>query len=796
MNDFSYSSSIFLSELMRISKDIVWKNQSEAYANEDPQYAIAVEQFMSAKRGILNFDLIYKFDYDVLRAAGLSQEQADLGVRNKQSIPESFRSTCTSLQIAAIINNYEEHNNYYRMLNGLPDKDDTEFLYNTKYPDISDSITPIHLLPSTAKFALEENGYIDELLKEYPKKKYLKYISKKNIDVYTARNASRFSILWMNSSEYANLETDFVDVYDSCRYSVNRIYYSDAFKKNNPYYDNFLAMCILFMTIQMMHYKFLDADITRDFYDLESIRYIYDSYGVPFYSSIPLEYHKKIVKNINILLSYKGSTRVFFELFDVFNYGLMDVYEYYLLKTHRFENGKPIFVKNSNGEYDLRAMYDIKFGKVRLYDNPPLELSDPSNHIEYTVMTSPDIYWVSDDDLLDKLYSEEYNYMETKYVGVQTLFNMMKIMYESTYYFKILFDNRYALEKSSVYFNAISANVNIFTLAVYVSALICKKYGYMGNIATQLSEISKIMGFNFKANLAVLKEDARKNKYLKDDSILLKLLSTMNINSLASINNAFSNITSLREHLISKMADSHNKDEYFAYYELYNTLMYSELIHDVYKKSNGEIAESFSDLLSDIEPNLYIRMNQDGFDVSSEITAVLSIMKKSCESLQYLEMTDSFNIGVVVEYLFKILDFFKSSKSDLTGYNIVYTMSSRSENIMKLLDYINMSEEEFDDSDAIRRLDDLIKICRDFYSAKEKLLQLKDKFTEKEIIVYIDSKIHQLVDDIKVATDLLIKLSTKLSMNDYIDRIVDISFFKCVNQFSDKLTLLYTHQID
>ena len=51
---------------------------------------------------------------------------------------------------------------------------------------------------------------------------------------------------------------------------------------------------------------------------------------------------------MNMLLSYKGSTRVFYELFDLFGFGDTDIYEYYILKTHKFVDGKPVFVKTNH----------------------------------------------------------------------------------------------------------------------------------------------------------------------------------------------------------------------------------------------------------------------------------------------------------------------------------------------------------------------------------------------------------------------------------------------------------------
>ena len=164
------------------------------------------------------------------------------------------------------------------------------------------------------------------------------------IDIYKARVANRFDILWRNTIDSSTLEEDFDAVYTSCCNLVNSVYYADAFRKTNSLYENFLAMSILFMTIQTMQYHYLSVDVIRDFYDTESIKYVYDSYSVPFYNEIPLEYHRKIVKNINKLIGYKGSSQVFFDLFDIFDTN-MNIYTYYLTKVHRFdENGNPTFI--------------------------------------------------------------------------------------------------------------------------------------------------------------------------------------------------------------------------------------------------------------------------------------------------------------------------------------------------------------------------------------------------------------------------------------------------------------------
>jgi hypothetical protein len=694
-----------------MSTNLVWKNKALANAEELKLNVTDVEMaelYVAAKQGILTFDTIPYFDYSVLSAAGMTNDDIDKAHDVKYTIPDSLRDTVTALQIKAIIANYEEKNNYYRMLYGLPDTDDTLYIYNTKYTDISQT-TPIHKLSLQDRLTLESYGYIDELVAANPTKKYLKYLGSKNIEPYLARTAEQYSILYMTNSTYDRLTSTFRDVYNNCRYTVIRVYYSDAFKKDNEFYEGYMGMCILFMTINVMLYKYLDADITRDFYDAESIRYIYESYNVPFYSSIPIEYHKKIVKGINRLIADKGSTKVFYDLFDIFNYGSMDVFEWYLLKIHKLDsNGNPIISKNTDGSYKYSDMYDLKFGKVRLYDNPPLELSDPSNHVDYNSIIKNDPYWVNDTELTNKLYQENFNYLETKYIGIQTVIEMMKIMYEAAYYFQMIFNNKSLLISTTVYISVLGQSYPIFAIVVYLAALTCKKYGYDANISSNLANVSKILGFNFKADLTTVRNSILQNKDLKNDTTLLTLISNMNVNSLDSINTTIGKIQNLRIYLSQAILNAKTKDEFYAYLNLEKTLMVSDLVADVYKKSNGTVASSFPDLLEDISPDLYTRYNTSTLDVKSEISSILSSLKQSTSNLKYIENSDNSDFSSAVGYLFKMLDFFKSAKCELTDYKIIYSLSSRFENWFKMLSDIKTYSESEKFQENFQYLDDLI----------------------------------------------------------------------------------------
>lgn len=777
--NYSNSSDLFFDELLRVSSSIVWKNPTLALQYENEENSIEVEQYILARQGRLNFNTIHEFSEDVLREVYLSEEDIINCQDDSSRIPIHLRDRVTELQVEWQLENYEEKNNYYRMLNGLPDLEDESFFYNTEYPDISDSNTPLHELKTNAIQLLESNGYIDKILKENPSKKYLNHLTTKKIDIYKARNSKEFSILWITDSDSDNMIEDFIDTYSEARGMIMAVFYQRMMSQSNTEYTGFIGMMILFQTIMLMQKKFLDADITRDFYDIESLRLVYDSYDIPFYQNMPLEYHKRIVKNVNILLSHKGSTRVFYDLFDIFGFGDIAMYSFYMTKTRRMgDDGKPLIVKDENGNINRKEMYDINFAKVPLYGDPLIELRDPRNQVQYEELIANDQYWIEDKDLLDKIFNEEFNYMESKYIGIQMTTNLMQTLYETTYYLKMILDNRQALAATTIYNSALHSNMNLFDMIIYLSALITKKYGYEGNIPHEPHEIGSVMGFNFKIDLELLKKNIKNDQYLKKDKRLYSLLQTMDVNSLASVKKVYTNLTALRKYLVNKMSETDVPEEYWTYKELHDSIMYSEYTEETFMKSTGEIATSFADLLSDIKPILFVRYNSlEGNDLNNEIVSILYLTKKSCNALRYIQYADSVNSDTLIEYLFKLLDFFKSAKADLTGYEVIYSLVSNADNILKLMNSINRIYDDYTQQPIYSIFNDIM----DMIAWIRDRMQLLDKYKTIADIPYqfhtctVESIIEYLEDYILKITEIFYEFIDSFHLIDWIKDIEDIS---------------------
>lgn len=508
------SAQSFMTELMDLSLHLVWKDPFYAISEEQSGDRVDAEAYVAARNGELLFNSVFQFHTEVLQSFFPDPDELELVMRDKRMIPEDMRPAIVAAESNLIIEEWEggrESNDYYRMLFGLPPREmpENEYVYNTRYADI-DMTTPVHLLSYTDRLRLENLGYFAELRaqsrysgNEY---KYLEYLGKYRIYPYIARQAEPFELLYIQQSQYTSLRNDFIDTYEAARRMVYRVYYSDAYRNQSHLYEGFLGMCILFITQSRMFVKYLEADIPRNFYDLESLKLVYDAYSVPFYSAIPLKYHERIVKRINELIGYKGSNQVFYDLFDIFDFGRMSAYQYYLVKDRiTNDDGNPIFRDADGNPLTPEQMWKIRFAKVGFEDDQFIAITDPQNAVEYEDITGDDPYWVEDENLKKKLYESDWNFFHSKYMGVQIMFELSKLLFETCYFLRMLQDNRESTENLSVYYMVTGEEYPLFDIVIYAVALLCKNAGFTGEIPSDPASVSAVYGFNFKDYVKLLK---------------------------------------------------------------------------------------------------------------------------------------------------------------------------------------------------------------------------------------------------------------------------------------------------
>lgn len=358
------------------------------------------------------------------------------------------------------MDNFLELNKYYRSLMGLPEYivDDTGaetgeyFIYPevgwlpSTYTDPVDYDTPLHKQPIEVINALYLNGKIDSLIKEYRSfnYSYLRFLGAKKIDLYTARMANRWDILYMPTVN-SLVQSRFQELYNINKEMFNRRFYQEAYNASGAnYYDEVTIIMILTQTFADIITDVPEWYITRDIFDVRSVQYFLESYGVPYFQEIPLKYQVRIVKNLNKLIMDKSTDVCNEDIFDIL--GLKDavIYKYFLYKQRRTD---------AEGHYidqgTLEDKYALKFIQVKqgdIYDN---YIKNNAFLANYDDVTERDPYWDGPDEhdtVKHKILERDFTIEPSKYIAIETTVNYNEYMKEIKYFMGLILDSRFEEE--------------------------------------------------------------------------------------------------------------------------------------------------------------------------------------------------------------------------------------------------------------------------------------------------------------------------------------------------------------
>ena len=276
---------------------------------------------------------------------------------------------------------YEELNNYYRTLMGLPPLDENGNVMedtlmhswdnNTKEfkkfgnrftSRIPDTIYPaIHWQQQLYEFdsydigILTQYGVIDDWISacgadiNNSRYRYLKYLGDDALDPYVCSTALNFQLIGIPTIDDTEFRKKFVGTYAVNRDYVIRTVYSDSYKFQSDYYNKFIIVFILINTIMDCLTSIPEYIIDREVFDSRCIKYLFESFGIPYYSEIPVKYQRAMVKNLNILIKYKSSTRNMIDICSLFGFSDVRVFGYYLFKEPlKDPNTGEYLFKNTN----------------------------------------------------------------------------------------------------------------------------------------------------------------------------------------------------------------------------------------------------------------------------------------------------------------------------------------------------------------------------------------------------------------------------------------------------------------
>lgn len=726
-------------ELKYLSLNSVIKDEDLANNSETVNSIKESDLYLSCMDKISTYEMFTVIPNTILLKAGITSN-VDYYSNNPSKIPFEYHETLVSLMNEYIISEYVETNNYYRALDGIPDVGDLGDFIIYPIKGIDDTKF-IHDMNIGEIILLEESGQLDAIKETY-NKEYLNHLCKRKIPPYKARKANRFELIYTPDILNTDLLNTFKEQFEKSRIFVLKTVYSDAFKFNSDYYDNFISVFIMVQTIVDIIINIPEAVIRREFFDENMMRDIFLSNGIDYFPEIPFRYQMAMIKNLNTLLKFKSTTRNLVDLCSIFGFDNVEIFKYYLLKDRKMENGvftDPVYTINEDGERveDVEANYNLKFIRVPIDDIADNHLRDNKSHVSYRDIVSTDDYWYADNnkqEIDSKILNSNFNYVITKYLSLDTIYEMNKMSFDMTYFINMVFDNielEEALQLAVIDIDN-SKRFKLVDIICLLYTLMYEKIGITDTILDTSTKVLHVLGFNYEVNLSQLATYLNEKGYTFEDvgidGFEIPDSPMLTYNDLLNI---YAKNKDIQKHLTEQMVRADNIEVYRIYKTIYESLMISKLNTSNFKNRNGDFTNTYTEYLKDRDDILHTTiMNIRALSKDEKHDKIVEIMDAVLLSLQ--EFLDSVDLNffitnisttsgeLVKEYLFKLINFFKSHTVQMLSMNVVYSFNSKLENKLFLFDDLTVST-EYNANTADRSF-----ILNDSISIGEKELLKKD----------------------------------------------------------------------
>lgn len=726
-----YTDNPYVDEMVYYTKlmglDTVLKLQNLADSCETVESLKRADLYIACMEGTAIFEIFPNVSASALQAAGIiAPETIKRCLLDKNNVPMDKRDAVTKALVTEYIENYEELNMYYRALHGLPPVGREDYVEDWLPPDnvVIDLSKPVHMMDLSEISILEKYGIIDDLIEEDPaNRQYMRHMGKKVIDYYTARKANRFDVLYLPEIDSDAIYKMYKDKLDSNKFYVLRTIYSEAYRYGSDYYDNFIAVLIVIITIIDVISRVQEFIARKEIFDIRSVQYIFKSNGIPFYEEIPLKYQISMVKNLHTLLRYKSTKKCMVNVCKLFGFDNIKIFKYYLLRDRKIDitTGEYYYEMDFDGNEVLDKMYELKFLKVPLEEDLDDHIRVSSNYMDYDEVTELDPTWdggMEHEDVMKQIIQEEFNFVRTKYISIDTIYDIAKMTMQQAYFFNFLYDNLdlEGLLNINVPFIDATRTFNVADLFTFLTVLTYHYNGTKDTIMDTQSKVLYVNGFNFKADLAALAAEISTRSEATTvitssavenakDILSRFIIPKSSIPSMKEMMDIFTNNLEIHQELIDGMTNADNIHIYNIYKKLYDSLMTVELTLDYYKNPetgdfyrDSEGDATFSEYLRNTDMDLYaLILEVEAFeDVTSKNQYIANVIDSITWALEEFIAAEEFegiyaglpsvSAEVVKTYIATIINFYKSYKVDFLGMNTIYTFDDKNTGFITVID--------------------------------------------------------------------------------------------------------------
>lgn len=429
-----------------ILKGLVVKNDILANSFETEESLKNSEILTIIRNGKLTLALC-PFTYESLKAFGYNNRLANSCLIDHNNVPVEDREKIIEFTSNYFLEHFEEKNKYYRMLIGLPEYGTDEYnvyidrsYFPSNYDKEIDFSKPLHEMSNEIIAILEGTGKIDKILQEYrgSNYSYIRFLGDKKLDLYNVRKAGKWDILYIPSVE-SLVEDRFKELYNLNKEVYLKRTYQDAYAFSSEYYEQCMILLVICQTFTDMIVDVPEWYIRRDVFDIRSVQYFLDSYGVRFFKEIPLKYQIRIVKNLNKLIKYKSSNKNNTDILEIFALKDTAIYKYYLYKK-RLTDGYGNYTDKS----DENDNYDLEFIQCKLGDTYDNYIKDQIYRTTYDDITYQDKYWDGEDShqyIKDLHLNRDFTIEGTKYMSIEYKISLSEYLYQMQFFLGLILDS-------------------------------------------------------------------------------------------------------------------------------------------------------------------------------------------------------------------------------------------------------------------------------------------------------------------------------------------------------------------
>ena len=432
-----------------ILKGIVVKNEYTAFLYETEETLQMAEYYMKCLNGTITFAM-FPFTKELLMSYGYDENYATKILNNREKyVPVREREALMEYSIQYFLDTFEEKNKYYRSLMGLPEYGTHEFdLYITEKDlpydydiDTVDFTLPIHQQPNNVIATLKSTKVLDKIIESHRSfnYSYLRFLGDNRLELRKIRKAGKWDILYIPAANTAVIDR-FQELYYANREIYLKRVYQQAYAFDGNYFDHCCIVMLLSQTFNDMITDYPEWFIRRDIFDLRSVQFFLESYGIPYFDEIPLKYQIRIVKNINKLLKYKSSEENFNDILKIFALQGTAIYKYFLYKKRKVDE---------HGEYiedpDLEKMFDLQFVEVKLGDSYDNYIKNFLHRTPYDEITLGDKYWDGTDDhetVKHQILERDFTIEPSKYMSIKADVDFNEFQRQIRYFLSLVLDSR------------------------------------------------------------------------------------------------------------------------------------------------------------------------------------------------------------------------------------------------------------------------------------------------------------------------------------------------------------------